>query len=77
MIDGFQYKLIINSLQHVRSNFGTQNMSQDRCSRAANILSHTDLCSIHLRMPAFAAQLLDYFHKLIHPRRADWVTAGF
>ena len=52
-------------------------MGQDGRPGAANILRHADLRTVHLSLAAFAAQLLDYLHDLIHARRADGVAPGF
>lgn len=52
-------------------------MRQDGCARSADILRHADPHAVHLRFAALASQLLDDFHKLIYPRRADWMPPGF
>ena len=47
--------------------FCLQNVRNDRCARATDVLCHTDFCTLHLRFIAFPSQLLGNFHNLIYP----------
>ena len=54
-----------------------QNMCQNRCATAANILCHTDFCAFNLGFSALTTQLLDDFYDLIHSRCTDRMPTGF
>ncbi len=51
-------------------------MRQDGRTGTTNILSHADLCAIHLGLSTFTPQLLDDLNDLIHARRANGMAAG-